>query len=147
MVDVADAAAAHRVLAGDTAIELLFTDVVMPGELDGVGLARLALCLRPGLRVLLTSGFPAARAPGERIRTNEFRLLAKPYHQGELAHALRDALDHPAVLDRGERGGACDAVDQRATDQRDRPPPEGAVPNRAPDMRPNRAPRTDVRPH
>jgi len=95
VLEVADAAAALLVLAGDTAIDLLFTDVVIPGELDGIGLARQAVRRDPGLRVLLTSGFPAARAPGQRTCTTEFRLLGKPYHHDELARAVREVLERP----------------------------------------------------
>src|SRR6266699_6408238 len=42
----------------DLRIDLLFTDVVMPGRLDGIDLAHAARLLRPGLRVLLASRFP-----------------------------------------------------------------------------------------
>ena len=106
---------------------LLFTDVVMPGELDGIGLARQALFLRPGLRVLLTSGFPAARAHDQRTSTTRFRLLAKPYHRDELARALRDALDSPHVPERGERSRPA-TVDQHEADQHEAVPPEARSP-------------------
>jgi len=73
-------------------IELLFSDVVMPGGLSGVGLARQARQARPDLRVLLTSGFvgdPAALGA-------DFPLLDKPYRGDALAAALRRVLDAPA---------------------------------------------------
>jgi len=73
-------------------IELLFTDIVMPGSMDGVTMARRAVEGRPELRVLFTSGFAGdllGRAPeGIRIRT----LLNKPYRISELARAVRGAL-------------------------------------------------------
>src|SRR5712691_11494196 len=51
---------AYRFLAAhpDQRIDVLFTDVVMPGRLDGIDLANTARLLRPGLQVLFASGFP-----------------------------------------------------------------------------------------
>src|SRR6266571_8307535 len=51
---------AHRFLVAhpDLRIDVLFTDVVMPGRLDGIDLAHAARLLRPGLHVLFASGFP-----------------------------------------------------------------------------------------
>lgn len=73
-------------------IDLLFTDIVMPGTMDGVAMSRLAVERFPRLRVLFTSGFAGdllGRAPeGVRIRT----LLNKPYRIHELARAVRGAL-------------------------------------------------------
>ncbi len=91
--------------SGDEALEqlksnrhfdLLFTDVVMPGELNGRDLAEHSVRLRPELPVLLTSGyaeqsvFPEGRVPGG------MRLLNKPYRRSALAHALREVLSPPA---------------------------------------------------
>lgn len=77
-------------------IDLLFADVVMPGDLDGYNLARQALRRRPDLRVLFTSGFTKGRvrstSRGDRL-TNAW--LHKPYTEQELATAVRDALDGP----------------------------------------------------
>ncbi|MGA3004845.1 MAG: ATP-binding protein [Acetobacteraceae bacterium] len=84
-------AALHIVSSGDR-IDLLFTDVVMPGSIDGVELARLVGRLRPRPEILLASGFPEGRAPGQAPCPPEFRLLGKPYNLDELAHAVRDAL-------------------------------------------------------
>ncbi|HEX3992995.1 MAG TPA: ATP-binding protein, partial [Acetobacteraceae bacterium] len=84
-------AALHVVSSGDR-IDLLFTDVVMPGSIDGFELARLVGRLRPRPEILLASGFPDGRAPGQAPRPPEFRLLGKPYNLDELAHAVRDAL-------------------------------------------------------
>lgn len=84
-------AALHIVSSGDR-IDLLFTDVVMPGTIDGVELARLVGRLRPRPEILLASGFPDGRAPGQPPCPPEFRLLGKPYNLDELAHAVRDVL-------------------------------------------------------
>jgi hypothetical protein len=64
----------------------------MPGSIDGVELARLVGRLRPRPEILLASGFPGGRAPGQAPCPPEFRLLGKPYNLDELAHAVRDTL-------------------------------------------------------
>lgn len=75
-------------------IDLLFSDVVMPGGISGIDLAQRARELRPGLKVLLTSGYSAeALAPaGDRYGAP----LKKPYRKAELARRLRDTLDKPS---------------------------------------------------
>src|SRR5260370_12943122 len=57
--EAANADAAYRLLREhpDLRIDVLFTDIVMPGSLDGISLADAARLLRPGLKVLYTSGF------------------------------------------------------------------------------------------
>lgn len=74
-------------------IDLLFTDIVMPGAMDGPVLARAATDLLPELGVLFTSGFAGdllgQAAGGVRIR----RLLSKPYRIDDLARAVRGVLD------------------------------------------------------
>lgn len=74
-------------LAGAAPIDLLFTDVVMPGKLNGLHLAREAKRLRPGLPVLLTTGYSedVARAEGVLV-------LAKPYRIEYLISAIDAAL-------------------------------------------------------
>lgn len=87
-----NAAEALERLGDDPGIDLLFTDVVMPGGVSGLSLARKARDLRPGLRVLLTSGFVGEDGAVERC---EFPLLNKPYEVAVLATALRKLLDRP----------------------------------------------------
>jgi PAS domain S-box-containing protein len=74
-------------------VDLLFTDVVMPGEFDGFDLAREARGRWPNMRILLTSGFPQAKLNGNRDETATIRVLSKPYRKEDLARALRQALD------------------------------------------------------
>jgi hypothetical protein len=76
---------------------MLFTDVVMPGALDGVELARLFEARRPRPAILLASGFPAGRLPGQSHFPPEFRLLGKPYSLDEMARTIRELLDDPRV--------------------------------------------------
>jgi len=85
--------AAEPLLRGPARIDLLLTDIVMPGGLGGLELAALALRLRPGLKYLLVSGYAedafAKAAPGGGRR----HFLAKPFRQQDLARAVRAALD------------------------------------------------------
>jgi PAS domain S-box-containing protein len=91
-----DARAALMILETDEPFDLLFTDIVMPGGIDGIALAERATALRPGLKILLTSGFPDVPNAASRIETSAFGILSKPYSRGDLARALRRALDQPA---------------------------------------------------
>ena len=73
--------------------DLLLTDIVMPGGLDGVDLARIAIERWPKLKVVLTSGFPEARIEVDSEMLRSLRLLSKPYSRVELATVLRSALE------------------------------------------------------
>ncbi len=93
VVEAANGEAALAILERGEVIDLLFTDVVMPGGFNGYDLARAARTLRPDLKVLMTSGFPKTAAEDER-RPSEFQnLLSKPYRKAELAAKIRSALD------------------------------------------------------
>ncbi|HUZ71782.1 MAG TPA: ATP-binding protein [Stellaceae bacterium] len=85
---------AAAMLEAGAAIDLLLSDVVMPGGISGTALARLARRLRPGLPVLLLSGHTdvslAAHAPDD----GEFVLIAKPFRQRDLVLRIGDALKH-----------------------------------------------------
>ncbi|MBL8703445.1 MAG: PAS domain-containing protein [Rhodospirillales bacterium] len=74
-------------------IDLVFSDVVMPGGMTGQDLAREARRLRPGLLVLLTSGYPAGALAGNGDDDEAFELIGKPYHIDQLARRLRALLD------------------------------------------------------
>lgn len=81
-------------LAEHDEIDLLFTDIVMPGGINGHQLVDQALRARPELRTLLTSGY-SQNISGSASANKA--ILRKPYGQGELAIQVREALDAPAA--------------------------------------------------
>jgi PAS domain S-box-containing protein len=88
----ADAAEAIGILQREP-VAVLLTDIVMPGDMDGFGLARHVLTQWSSIAVVLTSGFPDARV--ERNLDTlpaPVRLLNKPYPVGVLAQVLHEAL-------------------------------------------------------
>ena len=89
-----DAAEALELIHTHRSIELLVSDIVMSGGIDGFELARRARVLRPGLAILLMSGYPA----GGVAVACEFPVIRKPYRREELARRIRTTLGDPAVL-------------------------------------------------
>jgi len=93
-----DAARALDALAAADDIDLLFTDIVMPGGMNGRELADAATGLRPGLRVIYTSGYTENAIVHHGRLDPGVILLSKPYRRQDLAQKLR------AVLDGSDRG-------------------------------------------
>ena len=92
----ADAEAALAILEGDGRFDLMFSDMVMPGEMNGLALARTVRARRPDLPILLTTGFSEAASEAAEA---SFRLLLKPYRIGDLETALREGLSTMAPAD------------------------------------------------
>lgn len=88
-LEAADARAALRTLEGEARIDILFSDVVMPGGMNGAQLAMEARRLRPALRVLLTSGYTASALASEHDAQTDMEILHKPYLREELASKIR----------------------------------------------------------
>jgi len=88
---VANAAAAMAALSGPEPFDLLFTDIMMPGRMDGRDLAEAATLLRPGLPCLLTTGHEHNKAPT--AATSHLPVLTKPYRRDDLARAIRETLE------------------------------------------------------
>ncbi len=90
-VGAAHADAALAVLEQEPAIELVLSDIVMPGERSGLELARLLRDTRPELPVLLATGYSRYAAA---VASEGFVLVEKPYRRDALAAAIRNAIEH-----------------------------------------------------
>jgi CheY-like chemotaxis protein len=88
------AAAALQLLKAHPAIDLLFTDVVMP-EVNGRKLADQALLLRPHLKVLFTTGYARSAVVHNGVLKAGVHLIGKPYTLDDLALRVRQVLDEP----------------------------------------------------
>lgn len=86
-------AEAVKVLETPQQVDLLFTDVVMPGGISGKQLADIAAKLRPGLKVLFTSGYTQNAIIHHGRLDPGVELLSKPYRKSQLAEKLRKLLD------------------------------------------------------
>ena len=91
--EVDNAKRALELLALKGKVDLLFTDVVLPGEMDGCALAREVILRLPDTKVLLTSGFPGARLTDMQSLGTSVRLLSKPYRREDLARTVREVLN------------------------------------------------------
>jgi PAS domain S-box-containing protein len=85
-------------LGTDLEVDLLFTDIVMPGGINGWELADRAREIRPELRVLLTSGYALEALTANGHLRDASAILPKPYRKAELARRLREALSAPVSL-------------------------------------------------
>ncbi|KFB09330.1 PAS domain S-box protein [Nitratireductor basaltis] len=95
VLEAADADRGLKVVESGAPLDLLFTDVVMPGTLSSRDLAQRAKELVPGLKVLFTSGYAEdGIIHGGRL-DEAVELLSKPYTHEELVHRLRTLLDAP----------------------------------------------------
>ena len=91
VLEARDAPSALAALEENASIELLFTDLVLPGGVSGADLARQALAKRPGLKVLLTTGRPEL-AEGE-----TFTLIGKPFRMADLARMIEKVMSRCAT--------------------------------------------------
>ena len=79
-------------LSANPDIDMLFTDIVMPGGMSGWELAELARLIRPGLPVVFSSGYAREALIEQGRASAQSIILNKPYRKAELAHRLREAL-------------------------------------------------------
>ncbi|WLB56219.1 ATP-binding protein [Bradyrhizobium japonicum] len=93
VISAADATEALALVAEGTPFDLLFTDIVMAGGVNGRELAEQMVAARPSLRVLFTSGYAYDSLHAQGRATMGAPLLAKPYRKAELARMLRRSLD------------------------------------------------------
>jgi signal transduction histidine kinase/ActR/RegA family two-component response regulator len=97
VVTAASGAEALMLLTQNPHVQLLFTDIVMPGGMSGAELSEIAVKRNPALKVLHTSGFTRRAIDGQIPDGASAPLLTKPYRKSELAAKLRQVLDAPAM--------------------------------------------------
>ncbi len=92
VLEASDGPAALEILKRGDAVDLVFTDLIMPGGLSGREVAMRARELRPEVKVLLTSGYAEELVHGDDLQRERLKVLRKPYQQADLVAALRDVL-------------------------------------------------------
>ena len=96
VVQAGDASQALAVLAVTPRVDLLFTDIVMP-DMNGRQLADKALELRPGLKVLYTTGFTRNAVVHNGVLDSGVALISKPFTVDDLAIKVRVVLDGAGI--------------------------------------------------
>ena len=118
-LSAANAAEALALIDDGVKFDLLFTDVMMPGLMNGRQLAEDAAKRHSRLRVLFTSGYTENAMIHHGRLEPGVHLLAKPYRRSELARMIRVALDTGSELLRpGVQDAVVDQMRQSKADQR-----------------------------
>jgi PAS domain S-box-containing protein len=89
VIEAADGRKAGEILKSAEPVDLVFTDLVMPGGVSGLDVATLARETRPGIKVLLTSGYAEDLVPSDPTLA-KLKILRKPYRQADLVVALKE---------------------------------------------------------
>jgi PAS domain S-box-containing protein len=95
VLEAGQGAQALAVLAQAPAVDIIFSDLVMPGGMSGIDLAKLVRVRYPHIPIILTSGYSAGLMNQADLAQLDLQVLRKPYRQAELARMFR------AVLDKG----------------------------------------------
>ena len=94
IIEAEDGLQALAKLQENPDISLMFSDVVMPGSMNGFDLAQAARSIRPDLKVVHTSGYPkGAMVHQEEPRFREGFIIMKPYRREDLQKIIKDALE------------------------------------------------------
>ena len=92
VLSVPNAEVALQILMEQVKFDLLFTDIVMPGELHGYDLARQVRARRPDIKLLYTSGYALTAALSRTAPIEDAKLVSKPYRLEQLIGEIRRAL-------------------------------------------------------
>jgi CheY-like chemotaxis protein len=82
---------AIAILEAQLVIDVVFSDVQMPGEMDGFGLARWVRAHRPGVKVILASGVVKASQAATQLCEHD-AFLEKPYHEQQVGEHVKSLL-------------------------------------------------------
>jgi len=93
VIEAHDGPSALRLLARQPRVDLLFTDVVLPGGLTGAQLAADVRTLRPGVKILFTTGYSRNAIVHHGRLDQGVQLITKPFSFSDLAAKVRDVLD------------------------------------------------------
>jgi CheY-like chemotaxis protein len=114
VISAVDGNDALQKLRAENPVDVLFTDIVMPGGINGWELADLARQLRPGLPVLLTSGYALETLVKHgRLRAGAV-VLTKPYRKVDLARRLREVIGVSELLSQSHGQASAAPVSGRA---------------------------------
>jgi signal transduction histidine kinase len=97
VITASDAGGAMEILRRGRPVDLIFTDVVMPGGKTGAQLADEARALRPDIKVLLTSGYTGEALARHQPDHSDWPIIAKPFRQPDLAASIRKILETDAL--------------------------------------------------
>jgi signal transduction histidine kinase/DNA-binding response OmpR family regulator len=103
VLEAGDAAAALEILARDSGLHLLFTDLGLPGGVDGSVLSKRAQAMRPSLRVLITTAYAAGALIHDGRLDPGIDLLTKPFTLPAMAMRIREILDRGDGVDGAPR--------------------------------------------
>ena len=93
VIEAHDGPSALRLLERQTRVDLLFSDVVLPGGMTGAQVAEQARRLRPELKVLFTTGYARNAIIHQGRLDKGVQLITKPFSSADLAVKVRDVLD------------------------------------------------------
>jgi two-component system, response regulator PdtaR len=100
VIEAENADEALKVLANRPDVRVLFTDIQMPGKLDGMDLARKVHQQWPKIKLVITSG---RKKPSQAEIPDDGSFIAKPYRMGEVTAEINEQLKQPPVLDDGSK--------------------------------------------
>jgi len=94
-IEAENADIARAIIESGVKIDMLFSDVLMPGKMDGHMLALWTQERYPEIKVILTSGFSRGRADTAEDQTPSFLMIRKPYDMREVAKQFRNVFSQP----------------------------------------------------
>jgi CheY-like chemotaxis protein len=97
VIEADSGARALDIIDREPGVDLLFTDVVMPGGMNGFDLSQAAQQLRPDLKIIHTSGYPKGAMEHQEEPRLKDNLIMKPYRREELERVVRETLEGAAA--------------------------------------------------